>query len=138
MLRLAKLYLYLITVKVKRGFGVLPVMFVLVSIFSPFISMIAFYSQFDEHIVECQYERQHVQDCQANCILQEMLPEQPQATPEKTISFDYIFTDLFLQRHQLIQTSQPSDILVNNTFSHYLLYYAQPTIGIHSPPPKLG
>lgn len=108
----------------------------LVNTFSPVISLMTFRLQFDKHLVECQYYRHHDEYCQASCILEEMIPEQAEAIPERAISIIYFFSD-FLQDHQLIPTAQLSEILMVNFFSHYLILYSPPVLGMHSPPPKL-
>ena len=137
MLRLLKVYLRLSKEKLKKWCCILPLILMLANIFSPVIALMTFRLQFDKHLVECRQLRHHDEYCQASCILEEMMPEQTEAIPEKAISIIYFFSDLFLQNHQRTPTFLLSEILITNLFSHYLLLYAPPFLEMHSPPPKL-
>ncbi|WKN44171.1 hypothetical protein [Tunicatimonas pelagia] len=67
-----------------------------------------------------------------------MIPEPPEATTEKTITFTYSFPALFFQNYQSVSTSLLSKITVVNCFVHHLTLYSPPDLGMHSPPPELG
>ena len=136
MLHIPKAYSWLLKEKPKKWFSFLLFILMLVNIFSPVISLMTFRLHFDKHIVECRHHRHHDEYCQALCILEEMMPEQAEAIPEKAISLTYFFSDLF-QNQQLIPTAQLSEIMMVNLFSHHFILYSSPTLGVHSPPPKL-
>ena len=110
---------------------------ILVNVFSPFITLMKFRMHIDEHLVECQQLRHHDKDCQASCILAEIISEHTKAIPEKAISFVYFFPDLFFLNHQLTPTAFLKAIWIVNLFSHYLLLYSPPILRMHSPPPKM-
>ncbi|MDN5213229.1 hypothetical protein QQ020_14265 [Fulvivirgaceae bacterium BMA12] len=138
MLRLLKAYLTLSTEKLKKWCSILPLILMLVNIFNPVITLMTFHWQFDKYLVECGHLRHHDEYCQASCILEEMMPEQAEAIPEKAISITYFFSDLFLQNRQWIPTFLLSEILMANLFSNYLLLYSPPVLEMHSPPPQLS
>ena len=136
MLHLLKPYSSLAEDNPRQWCSILPVMLILVNIFGPAISFMTFHLDFDRHLVECQHHRRHAEDCQASCILEEMVPEAAETIPERTVSFIYFSSDLFFQNHQFIPTARSHHIVMVNYFSHHLLPYSPPVLGIHSPPPK--
>ena len=133
MLHLPKSYLWL----PEKWYSIIPVVLMFMNIFSPVISFMTFHFHFDEHLVECQHHRNHTEDCQASCILQEVMPEQSEAIPGKTVSLSHLFSDLFFQNHPLIPAVLLNKVLTVNLFSHHLLLYSSPFLSIHSPPPEL-
>lgn len=135
MLHVVRVYLWSPGEKLRKWCSLLPVMLMLINVFSPGISFIAFRLHFDKHLVECQHHRQHAEDCKASCILEEMVPEPVEAIPERTVSFLYFSTDLFFQNHLLIPTARLHTIVVVNYFAHPLLLYSSPFLRTLSPPP---
>lgn len=137
MLQEAYIYRWLNVTKLKTWCSILLIMLILINIFSPVISFITFRIHFDKHLVECQQHRHHGEDCQASCILEEMMAEQAEAIPEKTSSFVYFFPDLFFLKNQLTSNILLKEVLIVDLFSHYLMFYSPPILRMHSPPPKL-
>ena len=136
MLHVAETYLRWPEEKLIMWCSILPVVFMLVNIFSPVISLMTFRLNFDEHLVECQQYRRHSENCQASCILEEIMAEQSEAIPDKTIFFTHFYPDLFFHNHHLISTATLNTILKADIFCHYLLLYSPPLLGMLSPPPK--
>ena len=138
MLHLVETCLSLPREKLRKWCSILPLMLMLVNVFSPTISFMAFHLHFDKHLVECQQQhRHHAEDCQASCILEEMVPEPVETTPGRTVSFIYFSPDLFFQNHLLVPTARLHHIMMVNYFSRHLLPYSPPFLGTLSPPPKL-
>ncbi len=138
MLHLVENYLSLPKEKLRKWCSILPLMLMLVNVFSPAISFMAFHLHFDKHLLECQHHRLHAEDCQASCILEEMVPEPAETIPERTVAFIYFSPDLFLQNHLLIPAARLHHIMMVNYFSHQLLPYSPPCLGTLSPPPRLS
>lgn len=123
--------------RLNRGAVTLLVTVMLVNLFSPLISLVAFHWDFEKHLLECQLERHHHEDCQASCLLEEVMPEPSEAIPETTTSFSY-FSPVYFQYNQLAHSALHRELFVVNIFSQDLLVYTSPFLGMHSPPPKLG
>ncbi len=131
-------YLWSLREKLENRISILLVILVLLSVFNPSISLFTFHVHLDNYLAECQQDRHHTEDCRANCILEEMMPEQPDARAERTVTFSYFFPALFFQNYQLTPTSLLSELIVVNCFSHHLMLYSSPDLGMLFPPPKLG
>ena len=105
-------------------------------VFHPAINLIVFHLNLNEFLLECKEQRNHDKECQAGCILEEMMPERSETIPGKTTSFIYFFPGLFFQNHQLTPTALLNETLTVNLVSHYLLLYSPPLLRMHLPPPK--
>lgn len=131
------IYYWLNITKLRNYCGTLLAILILMNVFGPVISLMMFCIHFDTHLEECQDHRHHDKDCQASCILEEMMPKQTEALPKKTISHAYFFPDLFFLNRQTVSDVLLKEILITDLFSHYLMLYSPPVLRIHSPPPKL-
>ncbi len=136
MLREGNIYRWFNQQKQLKRLSILPVLFMVMNVLSPAISLTMFHLFFDGHLVECQHYRQHNKDCQASCILGEMIPEQEEAIPNKSISYLNLFPDLFLRERQFITVPQVQEVLMNSFFTKHLMLYSPPILGMQSPPPK--
>lgn len=136
MMRLIKAFVRLSKEELKKWFCWLPIVVMLLIIFSPAISVMTFHLHFDKHLVECQQFRHHSEECQASCIIKEMMPEQMETLAGKEISYMFSVPNLYLQNHLFTAFAPFKEIKTRHLFFRYLMLYSSPLLGLHSPPPK--
>jgi hypothetical protein len=117
---------------------VLPlVIIVLLNAFSAVTTLMSFQFNLDNHVMECQQVLHHDQNCQAKCILEEMMDQSEESNKEKSISIFHGIPDLFFQTYQMIELALMDEVRDSHVVCHYLLHYAPPDLAVHSPPPKV-
>ncbi len=137
MLRLMRTYSLPGLPKRKSWGGILLATLMLLSTFGPALTLMAFRMHVDVHVADCQYLRHHREDCQARCILTEMIPEQTQALAEQA-TYSLCFSPVPFFQHTALQLPASSEgtLVVSHFF--YLVSYASPWPGVQTPPPRFS
>ena len=137
MLRLTQTYLLRGLPEWKSWGGILLATLMLLNTFGPALTLMTFRMHVDAHVADCQYLRHHDEDCQARCILTEMMPEQTQALAEQAAYTLCFFPVPFFQDAALLLPASPEGTLVVNHFFQ-LASYTSPWPGIQPPPPQFS
>ena len=135
MLRLMRTYFLPGLPTWKAGGSILLVTLTLLNVLSPAITLMTFRMHLDDHLAVCQYQRHHAEDCQARCVLTEMMPEQTQALAEQAALSLCFFSVPFLQPSSSGVSALGEGISTESHFL-YLMAYASPWSGIQTPPPQ--
>ena len=135
MLRLVRTYSLSSLPTRKVGGSILLVALTLLNVLSPAVTLMTFRLHLDDHLAVCQYQRHHAEDCQARCILTEMMPEQTQALAEQAAISLCFFPVPFFQASSSWVPALGEEISVGTHF-FYFTAYASPWPGIQTPPPQ--
>lgn len=136
MLHLIKPYNSLPSARLKTGSIAMLVSLLLMGIIAPLITVVVFQMNFDKHLTECRQHRQHDEDCQAQCVLGEMMPGRTDPMTDHFQRSFYFFPPLFFQDRTLDHTASLKDAMAWNHFFHFLRRYLPPRLEISTPPPK--